>query len=81
MAKAKEQNENIKTFSDYQVKSWFLDENKNIKVGDNISKIMSGECLTLEVKEVLHGDPYKTFRIVIDKDDKVYLLKTSRELK
>ena len=81
MAKAKEQNENIKTFSDFQVKSWFLDENKNIKVGDNISKIMSGDCLTLEVKEVLHGDPYKTFRIVIDKDDKVYLLKTSRELK
>jgi hypothetical protein len=81
MAKPKEQNENIKTFSDFQVKSWFLDENKNIKVGDNISKIMSGDCLTLEVKEVLHGDPYKTFRIVIDKDDKVYLLKTSRELK
>ena len=81
MAKAKEQNENIKTFSDFQVKSWFLDENKNIKVGDNISKIMSGDCLTLEVKEILHGDPYKTFRIVIDNNDKVYLLKTSRELK
>jgi hypothetical protein len=81
MAKAKEQNENIKTFSDFQVKSWFLDENKNIKVGDNLVKIMSGDCQTLEVKEALHGDPYKTFRIVIDKNDKVYLLKTSRELK
>ena len=76
-----ELNENIKTFSDFQVKSWFLDENKNIKVGDNISKIMSGDCLTLEVKEVLHGDPYKTFRIVITTDEKIYLLKTSRELK
>ncbi|MDR2601019.1 MAG: hypothetical protein LBC53_00995, partial [Spirochaetaceae bacterium] len=68
MAKAKEQNENIKTFSDFQVKSWFFDGTNNIKVGDNISKIMSGDCQTLEVKEVLHGDPYKTFRIVITTD-------------
>jgi len=59
----------------------FQDENKNIKVGDNISKIMSSECETLEVKEILHGEPYKTWKIVIDNNDKIYLLKTSRELK
>jgi hypothetical protein len=79
MKKNKEENE--KTFSDYQAKSWFQDENKNIKAGDNIAKIMSGECETLEVKELLQGEPYKTWKIVIDNNDKIYLLKTSRELK
>jgi hypothetical protein len=77
----KNKDENEKTFSDYQAKSWFQDENKNIKTGDNISKIMSGECETLEVKEILHGEPYKTWKIVIDNNDKIYLLKTSKELK
>jgi hemin uptake protein HemP len=79
MKKNKEENE--KTFSDYQTKSWFQDENKNIKAGDNISKIMSGDCETIEVKELLQGEPYKTWKIVIDNNDKIYLLKTSRELK
>jgi hypothetical protein len=79
--KKNNQNENVKTFSDYQTKSWFQDENKNIKVGDTLSKIMSGECETLEVKEVLHGEPYKTWKIIITADDKIVLLKTSRELK
>ncbi|GHU61043.1 hypothetical protein FACS189445_2550 [Spirochaetia bacterium] len=79
--KKNNKDENVKTFSDFQIKSWFVDENKNIKVGDNLSKIMSGECETLEIKEVLHGEPYKTWKIVITTDDKIYLLKTSRELK
>jgi hypothetical protein len=79
MAK-KEQNENIKMFSDFQNKSWIQDD-KTIKIGDSASKIMTGESQALEIKEVLHGNPYKTFRIVITTDDKIYLLKTSRELK
>jgi hypothetical protein len=56
-------------------------DGENIKTGDNISKIMSGEFETLEVKELYHGDIYKTWKIVITKDDKIYLLKTSKELK
>jgi predicted Ser/Thr protein kinase len=72
--------ENVKTFFDFTVKSWFMD-GENIKTGDNISKIMSGDFQTLEVKEIFHGDIYKTWKIVITKDDKIYLLKTSKELK
>ena len=72
--------ENQKLFSDLSNKSWFIDNN-NIKVGDNFSKIMSGESLTIEVKDILVGDPYQTFKIVLSNDDKIYLLKSSRELK
>jgi hypothetical protein len=52
-------NENEKTFSDLTGKSWFID-GPNIKVGDNISKFISNEFQTLEVKELLNGDTYKT---------------------
>jgi predicted Ser/Thr protein kinase len=72
--------EEVKTFFDFTVKSWFMDGD-NIKTGDNISKIMSGDFQTLEVKEIFHGDIYKTWKIIITKDDKIYLLKTSKELK
>lgn len=76
----KTKNENLKTFSDLTNKSWFTD-GQNIKVGDDFSKIMSGEFLTLEVKEILVGENYQTWKVVITNDDKICLLKTSRELK
>jgi hypothetical protein len=76
----KRPDENVKTFSDLTVKSWFM-EKENIKVGDSFPQILAGENQTLDVKEVLHGNPYGTWKIVITKDDKIYLLKTSRELK
>lgn len=72
--------ENQKKFSDFTNKSWFLD-GKKIKVGDNFSKIMSGDLQTLEVKEILVGEPFHTWTIVISNDDKINVLKTSRELK
>ena len=71
---------NGKTFSDLTSKSWFKDGD-NIKVGDSFQKIMAGESKLLEVKEIYNGTEYQTWQIVIAKDDKVYLLKTSRELK
>jgi hypothetical protein len=73
-------NEEVKTFFDFTVKLWFM-EGQNIKAGDNFSQIASGDFETLEVKEIYHGDIYKTWKIVITKDDKIYLLKTSKELK
>ena len=72
--------ENQKLFSDFTNQSWFR-EGDNIKVGKDFSKIMSGESQTLEVKEILEGEQYQTWKIVITKDDKIHLLKTSRELK
>ena len=69
-----------KTFSDLTNKSWFMDGD-NIKVGDSFQKIMAGESKTIEVKDNYFGDNFQTWRIVIDKTDKIYLLKTSRELK
>jgi hypothetical protein len=72
--------ENVKTFFDWAWKSWIKEDNK-IKIGDTALKIMSGESETVEVKEILHGDQYKTWILVIDTADKIYLLKTSKELK
>lgn len=76
----KNRDENVKTFFDWTHKSWLREENK-IKVGDTALKIMGGGGDTLEVKEILYGDQYKTWVLVIDTADKTYLLKTSRELK
>ena len=76
----KKKTENGKTFSDLTNKSWFMDGD-NIKVGDSFQKIMSGESKTIEVKEILYGEQFQTWRIVVDKTDRIYLLKTSRELK
>ena len=77
----KKKPENVKTFSDFTNKSWFKDIENNIKVGENFQKINAGEVQTLEVKEILFGNPFQTWIIVITKDDKINLLKTSRELK
>jgi len=76
----KKKNENEKTFSDLTGKSWFK-EGDNIKLGDSFQKIMAGEFQTLEVKEIFYGKEFQTWIIVITKDDKIHLLKTSRELK
>ena len=77
---SKKKVENVKTFSDLTNKSWFMDGD-NIKVGETFPKILAGECQTLEVKEILFGEQYQTWKIVVDKADKTHLLKTSRELK
>jgi len=77
---AKKQNENEKTFSDLTHKPWFKDGDV-IKVGDSLSQIMAGEFLSIEAKEVLIGDTFRTWKIVIDRADKIYLLKSSRELR
>jgi len=69
-----------KTFSDLTNKSWFKDGD-NIKVGDSFSKMLAGESKLLEVKDVLNGEQFQTWQIVIAKDEKIYLLKSSRELK
>ena len=72
--------DNLKTFSDFTQKSW-ITENDKIKVGDTPLEIMSGKFQIIEVKEILFGDTFQTWKIVIDMDDKTYLLKSSRELK
>ena len=80
MSKKKVGNENEKTFSDLTNKSWFK-EGETIKVGDSFPQIMTGDSQTIEVKEILIGNPYQTWKVVIDNNDKVHLLKSSRELK
>jgi hypothetical protein len=79
MAKAKK-DENEKTFSDRTLDSWFYNEN-NIKIGKSFAAIMKGESETLEVKEIIVGDTSQSWFIVVTTDDKLHLLKTSRELK
>ena len=76
----KNQTGNQKSFLVLTDKLWFTDKHK-IKVGNSMSEIMSGETLTIEIKEILIGENYKTWTIVIDTEGKYYLLKTSRELK
>jgi hypothetical protein len=77
---AKKKIENQKTFSDLSNKSWFKDGD-NIKVGDSFPEIMSGKSKTLGIKDILFGTPSQTWVIVITKEDTVFLLKSSRELK
>jgi hypothetical protein len=72
--------ENVKTFFDWANKSWVI-EDKTIRAGDTALNVMKGECATIEVKDILYGDQYKTWILVIDNADKIYLLKTSKELK
>ncbi|MDR0502005.1 MAG: hypothetical protein LBH16_01660 [Treponema sp.] len=79
MAK-KTESENQKKYSDLTTKMWFTDKDK-IKVGESMADILSGKVLIIDVKEILVGENYQTWKIVIDKEDKIYLLKTSRELK
>jgi len=76
----KTETENEKTFSDFTNKSWFKDGDI-IKVGDSFPDIMKGGCETIEVKEVLSGEQYRTWKIAIDKEGKIHLLKSSRELR
>lgn len=73
--------EDRKTFEDKTFNSWFVDDDGNIKVGQSLAKIMKGDCETLNVKENYYGDPSNTWRIIITADDKMILLKSSRELK
>ena len=80
MSKKKTTDENQKTFSDLTNKTWFRD-GTNIKVGNDFSKIMSGEFVILEVKEEFIGELYQTWKVVITNDEKIHLLKTSKELK
>jgi hypothetical protein len=80
--KKKIDGENVKKFSDFSNKSWIMEnDSQTINVADSALKLMKGEADTIEVKDILHGDPWQTWRIVIDNNDKLYLLKTSRELK
>jgi len=72
--------EDQKTFTVLLTKSWFIDGQK-IKVGESLSDIMSGKPQVIEFKEILIGDKFKTFKIVIDKEDKIYLMKSNKELK
>ncbi|MDR2784756.1 MAG: hypothetical protein LBB83_02460 [Treponema sp.] len=74
--------ENVKKFSDFSNKSWIMEtDGKIINVADSALKLMKGEGNKIEFKDILHGDPWQTWRLVIDNNDKLYLLKTSRELK
>ena len=72
--------ENQKTFTDLTQKHWFADGQK-IKVGESPLEMMSGKVKVLDVKEILNGDKSKSWKIAVDKEDKIYLLKTARELK
>jgi hypothetical protein len=76
----KKLDENIRKFSDFSNKSWLVDGD-TIKIADSVQMIIKGEGETLEVKEILHGNPYQTFKMVFTANGGIYLLKTSRELK
>ena len=80
MKRTKTTDENQKTFFDLTRKLWFIDD-KKIRVGENMSELLSGKSQFLDVKEVLTGDPIQTWKIVITTDDKIHILKSSREIK
>ena len=69
-----------KTFLVLTDKLWFIDK-EQIKVGKSMSEILSGVNQEIDIKEILVGENYKTWTIVIDTEDKMFLLKTSKQLK
>ena len=73
--------ENRKTFEDETFSSWYTEDDGNIKIGVSLARIMKGECETISVRDMFYGDKSNTWRIVITTDDKMILLKSSRELK
>jgi hypothetical protein len=75
----KKPTENQKTFTDLTQKSWFIDGQK-IKIGESLTNFLSGKVDVIETKEILDGDLSKSWKIVVDKEDKIYLLKTSKKL-
>ena len=79
MSKKKVEVEDEKKFTDLTQKSWFR-TGDSIKVGDNFSEIHEGRYSTLDIKEIYSGDPLQTWVIIIDSDDKIYLLKSSKNL-
>ena len=68
-----------KTFLVLTDKLWFIDKQK-IKVGNSMSEMMSGETQTIDIKKILVGENFRTWTIVIDKEDNYFLLKTSKKL-
>ena len=68
-----------KTFQILTDKLWYTEKDK-IKIGESMSDFMSGDLTTLDVKEILVGENFKTWTLVIDNEDNYYLLKTSKKL-
>jgi len=68
-----------KTFQILTDKLWFTEKDK-IKIGESMSDFMSGETDTIDIKEILVGENFKTWTLIIDKEGKIYLLKTSKKL-
>jgi hypothetical protein len=73
----------VRQFKDFGDKTWILEnDGKQIKVGSSVAKIISGESETIAITELLHGTPWRTWRLAISAaDGQIYLLKTSREVK
>ena len=63
----KVKNENQKTFLDLTRNLWFTD-GQQIKVGENLSEIMSGKSKVFEIKEVFFGDNFQTWKIIVTVD-------------
>jgi hypothetical protein len=80
--KKKLTDENVKKFSDFSNKSWIMENDSNlISIGETALKLMKGESTKIEIKEMYFGDPWQTFKIIVDQNDQLFLVKTSRELK
>jgi hypothetical protein len=67
-----------KRFTDLTEKVWFAKDGV-ISVGKTFSDIMEGKSEKIVVKEILYGN-IRTWMIVTAKDEKVYLLKTAKNL-
>jgi hypothetical protein len=76
----KKGNEDVKTFDDFSNQYWYNDGEK-IMVGNDFKAIVAGDCQTLIPKEIIYGAPAKTWRLIVTVDDKLHLIKTSKQLK
>jgi hypothetical protein len=72
----------VRQFKDFGDKTWISEKDgKQIKVGASVAKIIAGESEEIAITELLHGTPWKTWRIALTPENSIILLKTSREVK
>ena len=82
MTKKQANDENVRKLKDMTHRAWVTEtDGKHIKIGDTTAKVMAGACETLEIREMLYGEPFNAWRILVTADGNVHLLKFSKELK
>jgi len=72
----KNKDENARKLLNMTNRSWITyDNGKYIKIGDDVTKLLTDECEHYEIKEFLRGVPCNTWIVVFTTDGSMILIK------